>query len=155
MKPLITTLCVSVCALMPATTEAARPNFIFFISDDISQEDPGCYGHPVIKTPRIDALAENGMRFDNAYLAISSCSPSRCSIITGRYPHNHGAPELHSPLPEDQIRFPELLRKAGYHTALSGKNHMFGNKDRAFDLITHGGGPGGSGDWVGLVRDRP
>ena len=133
----------------------SRPNFIFFISDDISQEDHGCYGHPVIKTPEIDRLAAGGMRFDRAYLTISSCSPTRCSIITGRYPHNTGAPELHSPLPDDQVRFPELLREAGYYTVLAGKNHMFGRKDRAFDKITGGGGPGGSSDWVGHVRDRP
>ncbi len=154
-KSPIATLCVFAFAVVLSAAEEPRPNFIFFISDDISQEDHGCYGHPVIQTPRIDALAENGMRFDNAYLAISSCSPSRCSIITGRYPHNTGAPELHSLLPDNQIRFPELLRKDGYHTALSGKNHMFGKKDRAFDVITNGGGPGGSDDWVELVRERP
>ncbi|MCP4456060.1 MAG: sulfatase-like hydrolase/transferase, partial [Planctomycetes bacterium] len=51
--------------------------------------------------------------------------------------------------------FPELLRKAGYYTVLSGKNHMFGNKDRAFDKITRGGGPGSEADWVGHVKDRP
>lgn len=138
-----------------ANAEQSRPNFIFFISDDISQEDHGCYGHPVIKTPRIDELAANGMRFDRAYLTISSCSPSRCSIITGRYPHNTGAPELHSKLPDEQIRFPELLREVGYYTALSGKNHMFSNKDRAFDKFTRGGEPGGSGDWVQHLKDRP
>ena len=86
-----------------------KPNIVFFIADDISQEDFGCYGHPVLKTPHSDKLAAGGMRFDNAYLTISSCSPSRCSIITGRYPHNTGAPELHTKLPEDQVRFPELL----------------------------------------------
>ena len=58
------------------------PNIVFFIADDVSQDDFGCYGHPVIKTPHIDSLAANGMRFDNAYLTTSSCSPSRCSIIT-------------------------------------------------------------------------
>jgi len=79
------------------------------------------------------------MRFDRAYLATSSCSPSRCGIITGRHPHNTGAPELHSPLPDDRIRFPELLRKEGSHTALSGKNHIFGNKDRALDVTTNTG----------------
>lgn len=100
MKSLIATLCCSACSfVLFAAEEEPHPNFIFFLSDDISQEDHGGYGHPVIKTPHIDALAANGMRFDNAYLAISSCSPSRCSIITGRYPHNTGAPELHSPLP--------------------------------------------------------
>lgn len=126
---------------------AKTPHGAFFITaDDISQEDLGCYGHPTIKTPHIDGLAANGMRFDNAYLTASSCSPSRCSIITGRYPHNTGAPELHVPLPEEQIRFPELLRKSGYYTVLAGKNHMFGNADRAFDMITRGGEPGGSSD---------
>jgi arylsulfatase len=134
---------------------AERPNIVFFIADDISQDDFGCYGHQVIKTPHTDRLAANGLRFDNAYLTTSSCSPSRCSIITGRYPHNTGAPELHVTLPDSQIRFPELLHQAGYYTVLSGKNHMFGDKDRAFDLITHGGGPGSSADWVQLVKDRP
>lgn len=131
------------------------PNFVFFIADDVSQDDFGCYGHPTIQTPNTDALAASGMRFDNAYLTTSSCSPSRCSIITGRYPHNTGAPELHVKLPATQIRFPELLRKAGYYTVLSGKNHMFGNQDRAFDKITRGGGPGSEADWVGHVKDRP
>lgn len=155
MKSLIPSLCVSICCFALLSAEEKRPNFVFFISDDISQEDFGCYGHPVIKTPRIDDLAAKGMRFDNAYLGTSSCSPSRCSIITGRYPHNTGAPELHSKLPDDQIRFPELLHMKGYYTALSGKNHMFGNEDRAFNLITGGGGAGGADDWVKLVQDRP
>lgn len=150
----LTSLALALSAL--ALAKSSRPNFIFFISDDISQEDHGCYGHPVIQTPHIDDLAAGGMRFDEAYLTISSCSPSRCSIITGRYPHNTGAPELHSKLPDEQIRFPELLRQAGYYTALSGKNHMFGKTDRSFDVITNGGGgPSGAADWVELVRDCP
>jgi arylsulfatase len=136
-------------------TLAGKPNVIFFIADDVSQNDFGCYGHPIIKTPNIDTLASKGMRFDNAYLTTSSCSPSRCSIITGRYPHNTGAPELHVRLPLEQVRFPELLREVGYYTVLSGKNHMFGNKDRAFDRITGGGGPGSEKDWVDHVKDRP
>ena len=144
------------CLVSQAFAEpAARPNAVLFIADDVSDEDVGCYGHPTIKTPNIDKLAANGLRFTNAFLTISSCSPSRCSIITGRYPHNTGAPELHTKLPDSQIRFPELLRKAGYYTALSGKNHMFGNKDRAFDLISPGKGPGKEEDWVQIVHDRP
>lgn len=140
----------------PQLDQTARlPNIVFFIADDVSQEDFGCYGHPAIKTPHTDALAAKGMRFDNAYLTTSSCSPSRCSIITGRYPHNTGAPELHVKLPDAQIRFPELLREAGYYTVLSGKNHMFGNEDRAFDKITNGGGPGKEEDWVRHTQDRP
>ena len=141
-------------ALVPAWS-SEPPNFIFFIADDVSQDDFGCYGHPHIKTPSVDALAKNGMRFNQAYLTTSSCSPSRCSIITGRYPHNTGAPELHTRLPDDQVRFPALLRKAGYYTVLSGKNHMFKNQDRAFDKITGGGGPGKEQDWVSHVENRP
>jgi arylsulfatase len=141
--------------VLQSFTLAGKPNVIFFIADDVSQNDFGCYGHPIIKTPNIDTLASKGMRFDNAYLTTSSCSPSRCSIITGRYPHNTGAPELHVRLPLEQVRFPELLREVGYYTVLSGKNHMFGNKDRAFDRITGGGGPGSEKDWVDHVKDRP
>jgi N-sulfoglucosamine sulfohydrolase len=142
-------------ALYCFADNSKRPNFIFFIADDISQDDFGCYGHPIIKTPHIDALAASGMRFENAYLTTSSCSPSRCSIITGRYPHNTGAPELHVKLPNTQVRFPELLREAGYYTVLSGKNHMFSKNDRAFDKITRGGGPGLSDDWEDHVKNRP
>ena len=102
----------------------AAPNFVFFITDDISPDDLGIYGNTVVKTPNLDALAERGLVFDNACNVISSCSPSRCAIITGRYPHNTGAPELHSALPADQVTFVQKLREAGYHTMISGKNHM-------------------------------
>ena len=134
---------------------SARPNFVLFIADDISWNDVGCYGHPVIKTPQIDQLAKNGLRFNNAYLTISSCSPSRCSIITGRYPHNTGAPELHTSLPTEQPLFPKLLKDAGYHTILSGKHHMGKNADPAFAKISKGRGPGKEADWVKLLTDRP
>lgn len=132
------------------------PNIVFFIADDVSKEDFGTYGHPSIQTPNVDALAAQGMRFDNAYLTTSSCSPTRCSIITGRYPHNTGAPNLHAILPDEQIRFPELLREAGYYTALAGKNHMFEDySDRAFDRMTDGGRPAGAEDWVEHLQQRP
>ncbi len=131
-----------------------RPNFIFFITDDVGWNDLGCYGNEVISTPNLDALAERGMRFTNAYLTISSCSPSRCSIITSRYPHNTGAPELHTELPDDQVRFPKLLRDAGYYTMLSGKNHI-AKLTETFETISKGRGPGGTEDWVELLAERP
>jgi len=82
-----------------------------------------------------DSKASQGMRFDRAFLTASSCSPSRSSMITGRYPHSTGAQQLHWPLPPDQVTFVELLKKAGYWTAAAGKWHL-GNavKDR-FDLV--------------------
>jgi arylsulfatase len=138
-----------------AETEGARPNFIFYISDDISFADYGCYGHPTIKTPAMDLMAEQGRLFTRAYLTTSSCSPTRCSIITGRYPHNTGASELHRPLPDSQVIFPQLLHDAGYYTVLSGKHHMGRAVDRGFDLVERGKGPGGQETWVGLIKDRP
>jgi N-sulfoglucosamine sulfohydrolase len=145
-----------------------RPGVIVFIADDVSWNDYGCYGNHAALTPNIDWLAERGMRFDNAYLTASSCSPSRSSIITGRYPHNNGkAAELHQPIAGHLPWFPELLHKAGYYTALSGKNHMTvgpapdGSKARrptAFELIDAGreeGNSGGHANWVRITRERP
>ncbi len=137
-----------------SSAKDGRPNFVFILADDVSWDDLGCYGNPGIKTPHLDRLAQEGLRFQNAYMVTSSCSPSRCSMITGRYPHNHGAPELHTELPLDQVTFPQLLRDAGYHTVLSGKNHM-GDVRRAFDLISGGKGPGKEEDWVDQLRNRP
>jgi len=131
------------------------PNFILFITDDISYNDLGCYGNEAAQTPNIDRMAEEGLLFTNAYLTASSCSPSRNSIITGRYPHNTGAPELHVNLPDNQMMFPELLKAAGYYTVLSGKNHMGPATKRAFDTIDWGGGPGGEQFWIDHLRERP
>ena len=101
-------------------TAADRPNFIFFLTDDISPDDIGAYGNTFAQTPHLDRVAAEGLVFDHAYLVTSSCSPSRCSIITGRYPHNNGAPELHLTLPDDQITFVQKLRDSGYYTVISG-----------------------------------
>ena len=141
-------------ALSATAEDKARPNFIFYITDDISYNDYGCYGHKSIKTPHVDKMAKEGRIFDRAYLSTSSCSPTRCSIVTGRYPHNTGASELHRKLPEEQVIFPTTLRKAGYYTVLSGKNHM-GDVTRGFDKIENGKGPGKQETWVSLIQERP
>ncbi|MCA9216134.1 MAG: sulfatase [Planctomycetales bacterium] len=138
-----------------AAADTSRPNFIIFITDDISQDDLGCYGNPDVKTPHLDKWAADGMRFDNAYLTCSSCSPSRCSLITGRYPHNTGAAELHTQLPPDHVLFPKLLRDSGYYTVLSGKHHMGPNVNIAFDDVSPGKGPGKEGDWIEILQNRP
>src|SRR5690606_8993963 len=72
-------------------TKDVVPNVIVFMADDVSWNDFGCYGNSFVQTPNIDKLASNGIRFNNAILTASSCSPSRVSIMTGRYPHNTGA----------------------------------------------------------------
>jgi len=113
----------------------ARPNFIIFIADDQAWNDVGCYGHPSIRTPNIDKLAQEGLKFEYAFLTCASCSPTRCSVITGRYPHSTGARELHQPLPANQIAFPGLLKQAGYYTASAGKWHLGKDAKRNFDTV--------------------
>lgn len=149
--------CVLLLSLKPEllAQNSKDPNFIFYITDDIGWNDLGAYGNTFVRTPNADKLAEEGAKFENFYLTTSSCSPSRSSIITGRYPHNTGAPELHDPLPREQVMFPELLKEAGYYTALSGKNHMGPNVKFAFDLVSGGAGPGGQEDWLSIIKERP
>jgi len=141
---------------MPAIAQkTSRPNIILYLTDDIGWGDVGCYGNKVVSTPNIDQLAKNGLKFENAYVTTSSCSPSRCSLITGRYPHNTGAPELHDLLPEGQVLFPKILKESGYYTALSGKHHMGPAADAGFDLVSKGKGAGGQQDWVSILRNAP
>lgn len=101
-----------------------RPNVVLIIADDMNWNDCGAYGHKAIRTPNIDQLAAAGMRFDHAYLTVSSCSPSRSSIITGKYPHNTGAEQLHWPLPPNSKTFVDRLTKSGYYTVAAGKWHL-------------------------------
>lgn len=133
--------------------KANQQNFIVFIADDAAWDDCGPYGNDVIKTPNINKLAEEGLVFDNAFLTTSSCSPSRCSILTGRYPHSTGAPELHMPLPANQVLFAGELQKAGYYTAVAGKYHI-GPKRAEFDSI-YGGSPSGCENWMRALQNRP
>ena len=161
----VMTLFIALCSTI--CRAADHPNVILFIADDVSWNDYGCYGNAAARTPNIDALAANGIRFDNAYLTASSCSPSRSSIITGRYPHNNGkAAELHKPISGHLPWFPEILREAGYYTAISGKHHMSSTapktgewaRPKAFDHVDGGRAPGNSGghaNWVGVTKDRP
>lgn len=146
-------LVLGLCSLLHAA--ASPPNLVIFIADDVSAEDIGCYGNKGIRTPVIDRIAAEGMRFENAFLTCSSCSPSRCSLMAGRYPHSTGAQELHLPLPAEQVVFPELLKKAGYHTAAAGKWHLGPEPKRAFDVVKEGGKPSGCEFWMDVVTQRP
>jgi arylsulfatase len=135
--------------------DAPKPNFIFIIFDDLSWHDLGVYGNPVIKTPHVDELASQGMKFNNAFLTTSSCTASRVSIMTGRYPHSDGTPNLGDPLPEDQQIIPSYLRQAGYYSVESGKLHEGENAYKQFDQRISGTDASMLSDWIGVLKNRP
>ena len=101
-----------------------KPNIIFIMADDLGYGDLGCYGQKKIKTPNIDRIAKEGMRFTQAYAGSSVCAPSRCSLMTGM--HN-GHNRLRDNLPNgvwlrpDDFTIAELLKQAGYRTGGIGK----------------------------------
>ena len=101
-----------------------RPNFLFIITDQQRADWLGCYGHPVLKTPNIDAIAARGTRFDNFHTASPVCMPNRASLLTGRYPSVHGLRYNGCVLPESARTFVDVLSDAGYNTAAIGKSHL-------------------------------
>ncbi|NRB02174.1 MAG: sulfatase-like hydrolase/transferase [Rhodobacteraceae bacterium] len=103
---------------------AKQPNFLFFITDQHRADWLGCYGHPVVKTPNIDAIAKRGTRFDRFMTASPVCMPNRASLLTGRYPTLHGLRYNGCVMHEGTRTFVDVLAEAGYHTAAIGKSHL-------------------------------
>ena len=106
-----------------------RPNFVVFLADDMGWGDSGTYGHPLIKTPNLDKLASQGVKFTQCYSAAGVCSPSRSAILTGRTPYRNGVwrhlsgnHEAH--LRASEITYPKLLKGIGYETCHVGKWHL-------------------------------
>jgi N-acetylglucosamine-6-sulfatase len=102
------------------------PNIIFILTDDHRWDAFSCMGHPFIKTPNLDRIADEGILFENAFVTTSLCSPSRASFLTGKYAHSHGVVTNHTPWDNSNVTFLELLKNAGYNTAFIGKWHMPG-----------------------------
>jgi len=152
-----------------------RPNFVFFLVDDLGWADLGCFGSSFYKTPNIDALAESGMRFTNAYAACPVCSPTRASIMTGRHPVRvditdwipgmdisraqnsiFAMVEDRDNLALEELTIAEVLQQHGYQTFFAGKWHL-GDRghwptDQGFDVNIGGnqfGSPPGGyyGPW--------
>ncbi|HKK61970.1 MAG TPA: sulfatase-like hydrolase/transferase, partial [Bacteroidales bacterium] len=108
----------------------AKPNIVLIVADDLGFGDLGCYGATKIETPTIDKLANEGVKFSRAYASSSVCSPSRYSILTGRYSWRTrlkwGVLKYYdTPLIEqEEATIASLLRREGYHTACVGKWHL-------------------------------
>ena len=103
---------------------ANRPNFLFIITDQHRADHLGCYGNSVVRTPNIDRLAQNGTRFERFYVATPICMPNRATLMTGRMPSLHGARQNGIPLSLTATTFVDIMRAAGYNTALIGKCHL-------------------------------
>jgi arylsulfatase A len=160
--------------LVSAASE--KPNIVFLLVDDLGWGDFGCYGAKFNETPNIDKLADDGMRFTNAYAACTVCSPSRAAILSGRYParlhltdwiagHNNPTAKLAIPdwkmkIDHERVLLPEALKKGGYATAFFGKWHLMPNgqpdmnehfpTDHGFDINVGGrewGQPKGPGKY--------
>ena len=102
---------------------ADRPSFVLFMTDQQRADWLGCAGHPVLRTPHLDALAGEGTRFTSAFVAHPICMPNRASLLTCRMPSVHGVRHNGLSLPLDSNTFVDCLRRAGYTTGLIGKGH--------------------------------
>ncbi len=125
-----------------AGTEPAKPNILLIVADDLGYADLGCYGCKDIRTPNLDRLAEQGVRLTDFYTSAPVCSPTRASLITGRYPQRFGFDlaigyrEKSRGLPAKGASLPHLLHKRGYATALYGKWHL--GYEKQFGPNAHG-----------------
>lgn len=149
-------LLLAVVGLLQFPSPAApKPNFIFFLIDDLGRNDLGCYGSKFYRTPNLDRMASQGMKFTDAYAACPVCSPTRASIMTGKYParlhltdwlpgrgdlpaQRLARPVIKQQLPLEEVTIAERLKAAGYVTAHVGKWHLgsegFEPQKQGFDI---------------------
>ena len=125
---------IATCTVLPSAadhSDTTKPNFLVILCDDLGYGDLGCYGHPTIKTPQLDALARQGWRLTDCYSAAPVCSSSRAGLLTGRTPSRVGVYDwipggnaMH--LPAKEVTIAHRLKAAGYDTAMVGKWHCNG-----------------------------
>lgn len=120
---------------MPGKILSEHPNIVFFLTDDHRYDCMGFLDHPFLQTPGLDRLAKEGVYLKNAFVTTSLCSPSRASILTGLYAHNHRVVDNYHEVGKNLIFFPQYLQKIGYETAFIGKWHMGDENEpqRGFD----------------------
>ena len=151
-----------------------RPNIVFILADDLGWAEAGCYGNKFNETPNIDRLAQQGMRFTQAYAAAPVCSPYRAALLTGQYPARTGIidylrPNSANALPTSHVTLAEMLQENGYATGMVGKWHLTGYHyhDAEFEIkpADHGfdfdvsreikGVGNGANFWPYVFRDQP
>jgi arylsulfatase A len=128
-------ICLLLAALLTIASQsrlvAAPTNIVLFLADDLGYGDLGCFGHPVIQSPNLDAFARQGVRLTQCYAGSAVCSPSRSALLTGRTPYRNGvytwlAEKSEAHLRLSEVTLPLILQKAGFATAHVGKWHLNG-----------------------------
>lgn len=176
-RSIVALLSLLVCS-MQARAADKPPNFVFVLADDLGWRDLGCYGRTFYETPHLDRLAESGMRFTQAYAACNVCSPTRASIMCGKYPARlqltnfiagarsgrlNPAPYRHE-LPLQEVTLAEALKASGYTTGFVGKWHLGGEgfypEDQGFDFNAGGCAKGSPPSYfspyrIPTLRDGP
>ncbi len=116
-------------SILGAESAKRKPNIVVIFTDDQGYGDLGCYGHPTIRTPHIDRMAAEGLRFTDFYAAAPVCTPSRAALLTGRYAVRSGMTYVLFPhhkhgLPQSEVTLGSALKEDGYATAMIGKWHL-------------------------------
>jgi arylsulfatase A-like enzyme len=126
-----------------------RPNIIFLLTDDQRWDTMGCAGNPIIQTPNMDAMANDGVRFTNAFVTTSICASSRASIFSGQWTSRHGIKDFNTPFSPDALAktYPMLLRRAGYRIGFIGKYGVGTQKDLPVDQYDYWKGFPGQGTY--------
>jgi len=141
------------CALLG--TVPAAPNVILVMADDQGWGETGYYNHPVLKTPNLDAMAANGLRFDRFYAGGPVCSPTRATVLTGRSHDRTGVFDHGYALRDQEKTLAQAMRKAGYATGHFGKWHLNGLRGPGVPILeddSHGPGPFGFDTWLSVTN---
>ncbi|MDO3385616.1 sulfatase [Gilvimarinus sp. SDUM040013] len=136
-----------------AASENTPMNVIYILTDDQRYDEMG-FMNKRLNTPNMDKLANEGVHFRNAFVTTALCSPSRASILTGQYMHNHGVVDNNNPAREGTVYFPSYLQKAGYETSFFGKWHMGGHGDEPQPGFDHWLSFAGQGHYYPVKRSN-
>jgi N-sulfoglucosamine sulfohydrolase len=135
-RALLLLICLSSFGNAFAADQSKKPpHLVLFIADDLSWHDIGPYGAKDVRTPNLDRLATQSMRFDRAFATSPTCTPSRCSLFTGLYPFRNGAHANHSLIREGVATLPAYMKRLGYRVVIAGKTHIGPREQFEFEYL--------------------